>query len=139
MLCQKTSASDEAIVCWCLHTYLYKWIQEFQEEEEYSAANGGQRHPKRNKGKGKHISRLSLQYYMLSEKKIQAARGGLEIPNDWNQGVFSESNRLYYEEKKRMMGIPTGDAAAVRDGERKENQKVTGVTMNDYIIVPFEI
>ena len=56
MLCQKTSASDEAIVCWYLHSYLDKWIQEFQEEEEYSAANGGQRHPKRNKGKGKHIS-----------------------------------------------------------------------------------
>ena len=49
MLCQKTSASDEAIVCWYLHSYLDKWIQEFQEEEEFSAANGGQLHPKRNK------------------------------------------------------------------------------------------
>ena len=81
--------------------------------------NGGQRHPKRNKGKGKHNSRMSLQYYMLSEKKIHAARGCLEIPNDWDQGVFSESNWLYNEEKKMMMGIPT-DAAAVPDGERKE-------------------
>ena len=43
-----------------------------------------------------------------------------EIPNDWDQGVFSESNWLYNEEKKRMMGITT-DAAAVPDGERKEN------------------
>ena len=56
---------------------------------------------------------------MLSEKKIQAAIGGLEIPNDWDKGIFSESNRLYNEEKKSMMmGIPT-DAAAVPDGERK--------------------
>ena len=75
---------------------------------------------------------------MTSDKKIQAARGGLEIPNDWDQGVCSESNRLYYEEKERMMGIPT-DAAAVPDGESKENRKVTSVTMDDYIIVPFEI
>ena len=134
MLCQKTSASDEAIVCWYLDSYLDKWIQEFQEEEEYSAANGGQRHPKRNKGKGKHNSRMSLQYYMLLEKKI----GGLEIPNDWDQGVFSESNRLYNEEKERMMGITT-DAAALPDGERKVNQKITGATMDDYIIVPFEV
>ena len=89
MLCQKTSASDEAIVCWYLHSYLDKWVQEFQEEEEYSAANGGQHHPKRNKSKGKHNSRVSIQYYMLSEKKIQAATGGLEIPSDWDQGVFS--------------------------------------------------
>ena len=66
----------------------------------YSAANGGQRRPKRNKGKGKHNSWMSLPYYMWSEKKIQAARGGLEIPNDWGQGVFSESNRLYNEERK---------------------------------------
>ena len=108
------------------------------EEEEFSAANGGQRHPKRNKGKGKHNSWMSLQYYMLSEKMIQAAREGLEIPNDWDQGVFSESNRLYYEEKERMMGIPT-DAAAVPDGESKENQKITSVTMDEYIIVPFEV
>ena len=36
------------------------------------------------------------------------------------------------------MGI-TIDAAAVPDGERKENQNVPGVTMDDYIIVPFEI
>ena len=102
-----------------LHSYLDKWIQEFQEEEECSAANGGQRHPKRNKGKGKHNSRMSLQYYMTLDRKIQAARGGLEIPNDWDQGVFSESNRLYNEEKKRMMGIPT-DAAAVPDGKRSQ-------------------
>ena len=61
---------------------------------------------------------------MLSEKKIQAARGGLEIPNDWDQGVFSEANRLYNEEKKRLMGITT-DAAAVPDGESKGNQKIT--------------
>ena len=67
---------------------------------------------------------------MLSEKKIQAARGGLEIPNDWDQGVFSEANRLYNEDKKRMMGITTDDAA-VPDGERKGNQKVPGVTMDD--------
>ena len=107
MLCQKTSASDEAIVLWYIHSYLDKWIQEFQEEEEYSAENGGQRHPKRNKGKGKHISRMSQKYYMLSEKKIQAARGGLEIPNDGDQGVFSEANWLYYEEKERTMGITT--------------------------------
>ena len=93
----------------------------------YSAANSVQRHPKRNKGKGKHNSRVSLQYYMKSEKKIQAARGGLEIPNDWDQGVFSESNRLYNEEKKRMMVI------------RKGNQKVSGITMDDYIIVPFYV
>ena len=59
---------------------------------------------------------------MLSEKKIQAVRGGLEIPNDWDQGIFSESNRLYNEEKKRMMGITT-DAASVPDGESKENQR----------------
>ena len=91
MICHKTSASDEAIVCWYLHSYLDKWIQEFQEEEEFRAANGGQRHPKRNKGNGKHNSQMSLQYYMWSGKKIQAARGGLEIPNDWDQGVFSES------------------------------------------------
>ena len=44
----------------------------------------------------------------------------------------------YHKEKKRMMGIPT-DAAAVPDGERKENQKITGVTMDDYIIVPCEV
>ena len=100
MFCQKTTASDEAIVCWYLHSYLDKWIQEFQEDEEYSAANGGQRHPKRNKGKGKHISWMSLQYYMLSEKKIQAARSGLEIPNDWDQGDFSEAIWLYNEERK---------------------------------------
>ena len=79
MLCQKTSASDEAIVWWYLHSYLDKWIQEFQEEEEYSASNGGQCHPKRNKGKGKHISRMSQKYYMLSEKKIQAARCKVKI------------------------------------------------------------
>ena len=91
-------------MCWYLHSYLDKWIQEFQEEEEYSAANGGQRHPKRNKGTGKHNSRVSIQYYMLSEKKIQAARGGLEIPNDWDQGVFSEANRLYDEEKEKDDG-----------------------------------
>ena len=36
------------------------------------------------------------------------------------------------------MGITT-DAAAVPDGESKEKQKITGVTMDDYIIVPFEI
>ena len=55
MLCQKT-VSDEANVSWYLHSYLDKWIQEFQEEEEFSAANGGQqRHPKRNKGKGNTI------------------------------------------------------------------------------------
>ena len=35
-----------------------------------------------------------------------------------------------------MMGI-TIDAAAVPDGERKGNQKVSGVTMDDYIIDPF--
>ena len=121
MLCQKTSASDEAIVCWYLHSYLDKWIQEFQEEEEFSAANGGQRHPKRNKGKGKHNSQMSLQYYMWSEKKIQAARGGLEIPNAWDHGGFSEANQLYNEEKERMMGI-TIDAAAVPDGEKKESK-----------------
>ena len=138
MLCQKTSASDEAIMCWYLHSYLEKWIQELQEEEVYSASNGGQRHPKRNKGKGKHNSRVSLQYYMLSEKKIQAARGGIEILNDWDQGVFSEANRLYNEEKEGMMGITT-DAASVPDGESKGNQKITGVTMDDYIIVPFEV
>ena len=138
MLCQKTSASDEAIVCWYIHSYLDKWIQEFQEEEEFSAANGGQRHPKRNKRKGKHNSQMSLQYYMLSEKKIQAARGGLEIPNNWDQGVFSEAIRLDHEEKERMMGITT-DAASVPDGESKEYQKITGVTMDDYTIVPFEM
>ena len=60
MLCQKTSASDEANVCWYLHSYLHKWIEEFHEEEEYSAANGGQRHPKRNKGKGKHLSLIHI-------------------------------------------------------------------------------
>ena len=37
-----------------------------------------------------------------------------------------------------MVGITT-DAAAVPDGERKENQKITGVTMDDYIIDPFEV
>ena len=94
--------------------------------------------PKRNKGKGKHISRMSLQYYMLSEKKIQAARGGLELPNDWDQGVFSEAIRLYNEEKERMMVITT-DAASVPDGESKEDQKITSVTMDNYIIVPFEV
>ena len=79
--------------------------------------------------------------YMWSEKQIQAARGVLEIPNDWDQGVFSESNWLYNEEKKRMMqmGITTDAAAAVPDGERKGNQKITGVTMDDYIIVPIEV
>ena len=138
MLCQKTSASDEAIVCWYLHSYLDKWIQEFREEEEYSATNGGQRHPKRNKGKGKHNSWVSQQYYMLSEKKIQAARGGLEIPNDWDQGVFSEAHQLYNEENKGMMGITT-DATAVPDGESKEKQKITSVTIDDYTIVHFEI
>ena len=80
MLCQKTSSSDEAIVCWYLHSYLDKWIQEFQEEEEYSAANGGQRHPKRNKGKGKHNSQVSIQYYMLSEKKIPVSYTHLTLP-----------------------------------------------------------
>ena len=59
---------------------------------------------------------------MLSEKMIQAARGGLEITNDWDQEVFSEASRLYNEEKKRMMGIHTG-AAAVPDGERNENKR----------------
>ena len=83
---------------------------------------------------------MFLQYYMWSEKKIQAARrGGLEIPDDWDQGVFSESNQLYNEEKKRMMGIPTDGAGAVPHGERKENQKITGVTMDNYVIVPFEV
>ena len=37
-----------------------------------------------------------------------------------------------------MMGITT-DAAAVPDGESKGNQKITGVTMDDNIIVPFEV
>ena len=68
---------------------------------------------------------------MWSEKKIQAARGGLEIPNDWDQGVFSEAHRLYK--------CITTDAAAVPDGESKEKQKITSVTMDAYIIVPFEI
>ena len=104
----------------------------------YSAANGGQCHPKRNKGKGKQNSPVSLQYYMLSEKKIHAARGGLEIPNDWDQGVFSEAHRLYNEEQERMMGI-TIDAADVPDGERKGNQKFPGVTMDAHIIDPFEV
>ena len=81
---------------------------------------------------------MSLQYYIETETRIQAARSGLEIPNDWDQSVFSESIRLYNEDKKRMMGIPT-DAAAVPDGERKGNQKITGITMDDYIIVPFEV
>ena len=31
------------------------------------------------------------------------------------------------------------DPAAVPDGERKGNQKVSGVTMDDYIIVPFDV
>ena len=35
-----------------------------------------------------------------------------------------------------MTGITT-DAAAVPDGEGKENQKIAGVTMDDYIICPF--
>ena len=40
MLCQKTTATDEAIVCRYLHSYLDKWIREFQ-EEEFSAAKQG--------------------------------------------------------------------------------------------------
>ena len=36
------------------------------------------------------------------------------------------------------MGLTT-DAASVPDGESIGNQKITGVTMDDYIIVPFEV
>ena len=50
-------------------------------------------------------------------------------PNDWDQGVFSEANQLYNEEKERMMCITT-DATSVPDGESKEKQKITGVTMH---------
>ena len=77
-----------------------------------------------------------------SEKKVRFKESSSVKVHEWVSclAIVDVNNSFTHIHNPLLLLIHRSmDAAAVPDGERKENQKVSGVTMDDYIIVPFEV
>ena len=139
LLSERTTTPEEALLYWYLVCYVQnQWVPEIEEEGEFAARNSGsgQRFPKRQKKKSKHMSWSHLHVYIKKEKEVREARMGDITGKDWDLAVKMEMV-LRADKAANPSGSSSGDD--LHDSEEVQAHKLPGVDFGDMFIVPFEV